>query len=64
MSVPFGVVGTVWAYMKLKDRGIRTPARIDWSGNVTFAAGLIAILVGIVYGIEPYGGTPWAGPTR
>src|SRR5260370_15883894 len=56
VSVPVGVVGSVWGYINLKDRGIRTPARIDWLGNATFAAGLVAVLVGIVYGIEPYGG--------
>ncbi|MHB1854479.1 MAG: MFS transporter, partial [Acidimicrobiales bacterium] len=56
VSVPFGLFGTVWASLKLKDQGIRTPARIDWWGNVTFAVGLVAVLVGITYGIEPYGG--------
>ncbi|MGH9063628.1 MAG: MFS transporter [Acidimicrobiales bacterium] len=55
ISVPVGIAGTVWAYVNLKDKGIRTPARIDWLGNATFAVGLVAVLVGIVYGIEPYG---------
>ena len=55
VSVPFGILGTVWAYLKLEDRGVRTPARIDWWGNATFAAGLILILVGITYGLLPYG---------
>jgi MFS family permease len=55
LSVPFGIAGTAWAYRKLEDRGVRTPASIDWLGNVTFAAGLIAILVGITYGLLPYG---------
>jgi MFS family permease len=54
ISVPVGVVGTVWAYINLEDKGIRTPARIDWIGNTTFAVGLVALLVGIVYGLEPY----------
>jgi hypothetical protein len=27
-----------------------------WWGNLTFAVGLIAVLVGITYGIQPYGG--------
>ncbi|MCK9924773.1 MFS transporter [Frankia sp. AgPm24] len=56
VSVPFGVFGTVWAYLKLKDNGERHPARIDWAGNITFAVGLIAILTGIIYGLQPYGG--------
>jgi len=66
VSVPVGVAGTIWGYINLKDRGIRTPARIDWAGNATFAAGLVAILVGIVYGIEPYGGhvMGWTNPLR
>ncbi len=55
VSVPFGVFGTVWAYLKLEERGERRPARIDWWGNVTFAVGFLLVLVGITYGIEPYG---------
>jgi MFS family permease len=55
VSVPFGVFGTIWAYVKLEERGVRNPAKIDWIGNVTFAAGLILVLVGITYGILPYG---------
>src|SRR3984893_5597183 len=54
VSVPFGVFGTVWAYFMLRDQGIRQPARMDWWGNLLFAAGLISILVGITYGLEPY----------
>lgn len=55
VSVPFGLFGTVWAYLMLEERGVRTPAKIDWLGNITFGAGLIAVLVGITYGILPYG---------
>jgi len=55
VSVPIGLFGTVWAYLKLEDRGIRTPAPIDWLGNLTFALGLISVMVGITYGIEPHG---------
>lgn len=64
VSVPFGLFGTVWAYLKLRDNGVRVPAKIDWWGNVTFAAGLIAILTGIVYSLEPYGGSNmgWGNP--
>ncbi|MGN6871073.1 MAG: MFS transporter [Solirubrobacteraceae bacterium] len=64
VSVPFGLFGTVWAYLKLEDRGIRTPAKIDWWGNITFGLGLIAVLVGITYGILPYGGhnMGWTAP--
>jgi MFS family permease len=64
ISVPFGLFGTLWAYLKLEDRGVRTPSEIDWLGNVTFAAGLILILVGITYGLLPYGGHTmgWTSP--
>ena len=64
ISVPFGVLGTAWAYVKLEDRGLRTPAKIDWLGNITFAVGLILILVGITYGLLPYGGHTmgWTSP--
>ena len=55
VSIPFGIFGTVWAYLKLRDTGQRNPAKMDWWGNITFAVGLIALLVGITYGIQPYG---------
>jgi MFS family permease len=64
VSVPFGVGGTIWSYLKLKELGVRKPATLDWWGNLTFAAGLIAVLVGITYGIQPYGGHTmgWTSP--
>jgi len=64
VSVPFGLLGTVWAYWKLHDTGIRQKARMDWWGNITFAVGLISVLVGITYGIQPYGGHSmgWTSP--
>ncbi|MCX4723755.1 MFS transporter [Streptomyces sp. NPDC090052] len=64
VSVPFGVFGTIWAYLKLHDTGVRAKARMDWWGNVTFAVGLISVLVGITYGIQPYGGSTmgWLNP--
>ncbi len=64
VCVPFGIFGTVWAYVKLVDNGVRVRARIDWAGNITFGVGLIAVLTGIVYGIQPYGGHTmgWTSP--
>ena len=64
VSVPFGLFGTVWAYLKLQERGVRSAARIDWLGNLTFGAGLISALVGITYGILPYGhhSMGWTNP--
>jgi MFS family permease len=55
VSVPFGILGTIWAYHSLRDNGKRASATIDWWGNLTFGVGLTSILVGIVYGIQPYG---------
>jgi MFS family permease len=56
LSVPLGLFGTAWSYYKLRDNGVRTPSHIDWAGNALFAAGLIGVLTGIVYGLQPYGG--------
>jgi len=55
VSVPIGLLGTVLGYLKLHETSQRRPARIDWPGNVTFAVGLVMLMVGITYGIEPYG---------
>jgi len=64
VSVPIGLGGTIWSYLSLKEIGLRTPARIDWLGNITFAVGLILLLTGITYGIQPYGGHAmgWTSP--
>jgi MFS family permease len=64
ISVPVGLFGTVWAYLKLRELGQPQRARIDWWGNLTFAAGLICLLVAITYGIRPSGGhaTGWGAP--
>src|SRR6266511_3547430 len=37
---------------------------VDWWGNLTFAAGLIMVLIGITYGIQPYAGHTmgWTSP--
>lgn len=59
VSVPFGVMGTVWSYMKLKDKSTRNKdQKIDYVGNTAFALGLTLVLVGLVYGLESYGGQP------
>jgi MFS family permease len=64
VNVPVGLLGTVWAYRSLHDTGTRRRARIDWWGNLTFAAGLTALLAAITYGIQPYGGHSqgWTSP--
>nr|WP_314175124.1 MFS transporter [Streptomyces sp. DSM 40971] len=64
VSVPIGVIGTVWSYRSLRETGARTPGRIDWIGNLTFTAGAGGLLAAITYGIQPYGGhsTGWTNP--
>jgi len=64
VSVPVGVVGTVWSYRSLRETGERHRAPVDWAGNVTFAAGAALVLASMTYGIQPYGGHPtgWSSP--
>jgi MFS family permease len=64
VGVPIGLIGTVWSLRSLKEIGVRTPGRLDWAGTLTFGVGLTTLLVGITYGIQPYGGstTGWANP--
>ena len=64
VNVPVGIYGTIWAYLRLRDNGERHPARIDWWGNITFAVGLSALLIGVTYGIQPYRGDTmgWTNP--
>ncbi|MFC4588904.1 MFS transporter [Sphaerisporangium corydalis] len=64
VSVPFGVLGTIWSYRSLREVGTPRKARIDWASNLTFVAGTTGILVAITYGIQPYGGHPtgWGNP--
>jgi MFS family permease len=64
INVPVGVFGTVWAYMMLRDNGVRNRSKIDWWGNITFALGLGSVLVGTTYGIQPYHGNSmgWQSP--
>ena len=64
VSVPIGLFCTVWAYMMLHDVTPPRKTSVDWAGNLTFALGLITIMVGITYGIQPYGGHTmgWTAP--
>ena len=65
VSVPIGLFATVWGYFSLEEVARGSRARIDWAGNATFAIGLVLVMVGITYGIEPYGGSTmgWTNPT-
>ena len=64
ISVPVGVVGTVWAYMALHEIGKRSAKGIDWLGNLTFAGGLLALMLGLTEALTPYGGESmgWSNP--
>ena len=64
ISVPVGVFGTVWAYLKLEERSEPRRVSVDWWGNVTFAVGLVLVMVSVTYGIRPWNGhaTGWSSP--
>ncbi len=64
VSVPIGIAGTVWAYHSLHELGRRVSSKVDWLGNITFGVGLTVMLIGITYGIQPYGtdNTGWKNP--
>ena len=64
VSVPFGLLGTIGGFLVLKDIREKIKVKIDWLGNITFALGLILVLISITYGIEPYGGHTmgWTSP--
>jgi MFS family permease len=64
ISVPVGVVGTVWAYRGLHEIGKRQAQPIDWLGNLTFAGGLFALMFGLTEALTPYGtqAMGWSNP--
>jgi MFS family permease len=64
VSVPFGILGTIWSYKSLHEVGARATGKVDVPGNIVFAVGLVSLLAGITYGIQPYGSssTGWSNP--
>jgi EmrB/QacA subfamily drug resistance transporter len=64
VSVPIGVVGTVWSYAKLKETSSMRKQKIDYAGNIVFASGLTILLIAATYGLVPYGSslTGWGNP--
>lgn len=65
VSVPIGIAGTVWSYKSLKQ--LSKPNRnqkVDIIGNIIYAISLILILIGVTYGILPYGNQVigWTNP--
>src|SRR5208337_2122307 len=66
VTVPFAVIGTIWSYLKLKEVSVRAKVtKPDILGNLTFVSGLVILLVGVTYGLMPYGSdvmgwrSPW-----
>jgi EmrB/QacA subfamily drug resistance transporter len=65
VSVPVGIIGTAWSYWKLKEQHVaKRKQKMDVWGNITFGVGLTLILLGITYGLTPYGTSPmgWGNP--
>jgi EmrB/QacA subfamily drug resistance transporter len=65
VSVPVGVIGTVWSYWKLKEQHvIKKKQKLDIWGNICFGGGLTLLLLGITYGLTPYGTSSmgWTNP--
>jgi MFS family permease len=65
VSVPFGILGTVWSSWKLKETSIKAPkTKLDIWGNAVFVLAITLLLVGVTYGLMPYGNDPmgWANP--
>lgn len=65
VNVPFGIAGTIWAYVSLRETSTsRESKKIDWWGNITFAFGLLGVMLGLTYSINPYKGHPmgWSSP--
>ena len=50
INLPIGAFATFWAYRKLRELGTVHHERIDLPGNVLFAGGLTAFLVGLTLG--------------
>ncbi len=57
ISVPVGLFGTVWAYLKLQELSTPRRSSIDWPGNLSFALGLILIMISVTFGIRPADGS-------
>ena len=64
ISVPVGVLGSVWAYLALHEIGKRQAQPLDWLGNLTFAGGLVALMFGLTEALTPYGNQTmgWSNP--
>ena len=56
VNVPIGIIGTIWAYVALHEIAfIKKGQGFDILGNVSFAIGLVLILIALTYALLPYG---------
>jgi EmrB/QacA subfamily drug resistance transporter len=67
VSVPIGLLGTVWSLLKLKDNSTRDKTqKIDYIGNLIFGVGLTVFLLALTYGLLPpssgNGVMDWSSP--
>ncbi|KPV43132.1 MFS transporter [Alicyclobacillus ferrooxydans] len=65
VNVPVGLVGTVWAYISLREISKTSSSRrLDVLGNFTLGLGILGIMLGLTYGIMPYGtqSMGWGNP--
>ena len=65
VSVPFGLIGTILSFYKLKELSIKAiKTKLDVWGNLTFVLGITLMLIGVTYGLIPYGNNPmgWNNP--
>ena len=64
ISVPLGIFGTAWSYLKLRETSSRKKQKIDIVGNILMASGFVILLIGVTYGITPYKLSPmgWGNP--
>ena len=64
VSVPFGVFGTVWSYLKLKELGTRNKAKLDWAATSPSRPASSPCWSASPTASSPTAATSWAGPAR
>src|SRR5258708_659437 len=64
VSVAIRLFGTIWGSAGVGEVSAASGGRMAWWGGGLFAVGLVALLVGLPYGIQPYGGHAmgWTNP--
>ncbi len=65
ISVPVGILGTIWSYMALHEiASIKKGQKLDILGNFTFVAAIVLILLSMTYALLPYNSnnSGWSNP--